>query len=169
MDGSGRVTFVWGDGEHTFRLAYKQLRELQDKTGCGPEELAQRIASGKWRVDDLREVLRLGLIGGGMEPTSALTLVIRYFDGRPLLESKQPAYLILLAILAQPEGDKVGKAGRRGAAMKKAAESLSPNSSELPSQSASPSKSSGTVRRGNSPQPSKATTATTAETTNPRQ
>lgn len=165
MDGSGRVKIQWGDGEHTFRLAYAQLRELQDKTGCGPEELANRIARGTWKVDDIRETMRLGLIGGGMEPMRALTLTIRYVDNRPWLENKQPAYLILLAILAQPEGDKVGKA-EEGASQEATAKSPSPDSSELPSQSASPSKTSGTVRPGNLRQRSKATTATkTAERT----
>lgn len=169
MDGSGRVKIHWGDGEHMFRLPYRQLQELQDKTGVGPEELANRIAKGTWKVDEIRETIRLGLIGGGMEPMKALTLTIRYVDNRPWLENKQPAYLILLAILAQPEGDKVGKAGRRRA-KNQAAESPSPSSSELPSQSASPSMTSGTPRPGNSPQPSKATTAIkTAARTGPVQ
>lgn len=166
-DGSGRIKISWADGEHTFRLPYAQLRELQDKTGCGPEELAERIRSGRWRVDDLREVIRLGLIGGGMEPMQALTLVIRYVDNRPWLENKQPAYLILLAILVQPEGDKVGKARRKGIP-NQTAESLSPSSSELPSQSVSHSMTSGNVRPGNSRPVSKATTATrTAGRTSP--
>lgn len=169
MDGSGRVKIAWGDGEHTFRLPYRQLQELQDKTGCGPEELAGRIRSGTWRVDDIRETIRLGLIGGGMDPMPALTLTMRYVDNRPWAENKRPAYLILMAILTQPDGDKVGKAGRRRAKTR-AAESPSPSSSELPSQSGSPSMTSGAARRGNLRQRSKATTATkTAERRSPDQ
>lgn len=159
MDGSGRITINWGDGEHVFRLPYKQLRELQDKTGCGPEELAERIRWGRWKVDDIRETIRLGLIGGGADPMQALTLTTRYVDNRPWLENKEPAYLILLAILAQPEGDKVGKA-EEGASQEATAKSPSQDSSEQPSQSASHSKTSGTARRGNSRRASKATTAT---------
>jgi len=169
MDGSGRVKINWGDGEHTFRLPYAQLRELQDKTGSGPEELANRIARGAWKVDDIREVIRLGLIGGGLDPMQALTLTIRYVDNRPWLENKLPAYTILLAILAQPEGDKLGKA-EEGASQEATAKSPSPDSSERPSQSGFPSKTSGNARPGNLRQRSKATTATkTAERTSPAQ
>lgn len=135
MDGSGRVTLRWADDDYTFRLAYKQLRELQDKTGCGPEYLALRIAHGQWMVDDLRETIRLGLIGGGTEPGKALTLVIRYVDGRPLMESKSPAIKILQACLEQPKGDSVGKARRRRAT-NQTGESPSPSSSEQPAPSA---------------------------------
>lgn len=109
-DGSARITFDWADGSHTFRLAIEQLRELQDKTGVGPAALFDRIASRLWRVDDLREVIRLGLIGGGMEPLDALALVKRYVDARPLLESVEPAWRIIMAALVGPGDDRPGKA-----------------------------------------------------------
>ncbi len=161
MDGSGRVTFVWGDGEHTFRLPFKELRELQEKTNCGPEELMHRINTGKWRVDDIRETIRLGLIGGGMKPPTAHALCTNYVDGRPLLESKLPAYLILINALAGPEDDPLGKA-EEGAKSETAAKSPSPSTSEQPSQSGSPSKTSGNARPGNLRARSKATTSTTS-------
>lgn len=104
----GSVRFDFGDGEHTFRLAIGQLRELQDKTGVGPATLLDRITTRSWRVDDIRETIRLGLIGGGMDPLDALGLVRRYVDERPIAENVDPAFRVLMAALVGPEDDKPG-------------------------------------------------------------
>ena len=108
-DGSGSVAFDWADGTYSFRLAIGQLRELQDKTGIGPAALFDRLSGRDWRVDDLRETIRLGLIGGGMDPLDALVLVRRYVDERPLLESVQPAFRIMVAALVGVADDPAGK------------------------------------------------------------
>lgn len=113
MSADASLTMPWGDGEHRFRLAIGQLRELQDKCSAGPAEILHRITAGTWRVDDLRETLRLGLVGGGVKPVEALILVQRYVDARPLLESVPPAQAVLLAALIGPEEVATGKAGRR--------------------------------------------------------
>lgn len=108
-DGSGKIRIAWADDEHEFRLGLGELRELQDKTGAGPLELHRRIGTGVWRVDDLRETIRLGLIGGGKTPPDALKLVARYVDARPLAESVGPAARILFAAIMGPENDPLGK------------------------------------------------------------
>ncbi|NBJ13339.1 gene transfer agent family protein [Microvirga arsenatis] len=109
MSSDASVSFDWADGEYTFRLAIGQLRELQDKTGVGPYALLARLIDGTWRVDDLRETIRLGLIGGKVDPLKALGLVRTYVEGRPLAESVNPAKAILsAAIFGNPE-DPVGK------------------------------------------------------------
>jgi hypothetical protein len=108
-DGSGAIRFDWADGEHVFRLALAQLRELQDRTGVGPQALADRLAGRDWRIDDLRETIRLGLIGGGMDPLDALARVRTYVDARPLLESVYPAWRIVNAALMGPTDDQPGK------------------------------------------------------------
>jgi hypothetical protein len=115
-DGSGSLSFDWADGHHAFRLAIAQLRELQDKTGVGPAALFDRLASRQWKVDDLRETIRLGLIGGGMDPFDALVLVKRYVDDRPLMENVLPAWRILSAALMGPEDDQPGKEAAPAAA-----------------------------------------------------
>lgn len=113
-DGSGKVAFVWGDGEeHAFRLGLAQLRELQSKTDCGPYALLRRIQAGDWKVDDLRQTIRLGLIGGGHEPGKAAELMKLHVDARPWLESVAPAILILMAALTGPDED--GPAKKAGA------------------------------------------------------
>jgi hypothetical protein len=105
----GEVAFDWADGHYTFRLAIGHWRELRDKTGAGPHELFERVVRKRWYIDDLREVIRLGLIGGGQEPTDALKLVARYVDERPLLESVPVALQIMQASLIAPEDDQPKK------------------------------------------------------------
>lgn len=112
MSGSttARITFDWGDGEHGFRLGLGQIRELQEKTGIGPAALLKRIALGDWKVDDLRETVRLGLVGAGTKAEEALKLVRRYVDERPLEESVEPAIKILNAVLFGLDDFAAGKA-----------------------------------------------------------
>jgi hypothetical protein len=105
MSRNASLTFDWADGPHAFRLAWGQLAELQELTGCGPQFLLTRLMDGAWRAGDLSETIRLGLIGGGMEPLKALALVDRYVKERPLLESLAPAKAILLAALTGVEGE----------------------------------------------------------------
>ncbi|MDB5597377.1 MAG: hypothetical protein JWM36_4338 [Hyphomicrobiales bacterium] len=111
MSARGSITFDWADGEHTFRLAIGQLRELQDKCDAGPMQIYQRLMDSTWRVDDVRETLRLGLIGGGMKPMDALLLTRRYVDeqGHNLIENAKAAQNIVLAALVGVKDDPVGK------------------------------------------------------------
>lgn len=129
MSRNAQVTFGWADGDHIFRLGIKELEELQEKTDCGPLFLLNRITRGEWRVADLRDTIRLGLIGGGLDPFKAIELVKRYVDDRPLSESVRPAQAILAAaILGPADGEKPGKAR----AAKAKAPSLPTESSPLP-------------------------------------
>ena len=105
MSGSsfGVYTAPFGDAIQTFKLDIAGLRELQDKTDCGPAFLLTRIMSGQWRVDDLRETIRIGLVRGGMDAYRALALIERYFDEKPLNGHVMLAALILQAALFEPE------------------------------------------------------------------
>lgn len=107
----GDVVLAFGDGEHTFNIRkLKQAFELQDKCGCGVGEVLTRLRAAKFYVNDFREVIRLGLIGGGMAPVAALTLVTRYVDERPWSESVMTAVAIILrAYAGSPEESLVGK------------------------------------------------------------
>lgn len=102
MSRPGTVVLEWADGEHVFRLGYGQLEELQDKTDCGPITLLDRLRNGGWRAGDIRETIRLGLIGGGAKPGDALSLVRRYVEGyeTSLLDNAPIASAILLSALA---------------------------------------------------------------------
>lgn len=109
MSADASVGFVWADGHQTFRLPLKQLFELQDKCDAGPGEILDRLNSNRWRINDVRETIRLGLIGGGMEPSRAYMLVARYVDNGAWLESRQAAQVILMSALAGVPEDPVGK------------------------------------------------------------
>lgn len=117
----GDVIIAWADGDHVFNIRkLGQAFELQDKCGCGVSEVLNRLRSGKAFVNDFREVIRLGLIGGGLKPLEAKMLVERYVDARPWHESVMTATAIILAAYAgTPEETGVGKK-RAGRAKKKA-------------------------------------------------
>ena len=130
QSGHGFVTLTWADGEYTFRLAWGAWAEIQEKCDCGPAELLDRILVKRWRANDLFEVIRLGLIGGGMSATDALIKARRYVQDRPLLESVPVAIQIVTAALLGPQDDAV-QAGEPSATKDPATgKSLSPLSTE---------------------------------------
>lgn len=138
VDGFGRATFDWGDGEHTFRLTYKGICELEAKIDRGIGWLYAELQRGEAKLEHIREVHRIGLIGGGMEPPAAIQLVRRYIEESPnILANTSSAKLILLPVLLEPRGDALPKSTRRRA-KKDAGASPSRVLSEQPARSASP-------------------------------
>ncbi|NNM75059.1 gene transfer agent family protein [Enterovirga aerilata] len=93
------ITLAWGDGTYRFHLAIPQLKELQEKCASGPAEVLQRLVTGRARVEDAQETVRLGLVGGGTAPPEAVRLCSLYVDARPLVESIGVATLVLGAAL----------------------------------------------------------------------
>lgn len=130
QSGHGYVTRAWGDGDYTFRLAWGGWKEIQDKCGCGPAELLDRLIHRKWRADDLYEVVRLGLIGGGMSAVDALKLARSYVQDRPLLESVPVALEIVSASLFGPADEAVSEGEQTVAEVPATGNSLSPPSTE---------------------------------------
>jgi hypothetical protein len=166
MSRDAAITFTWGDGEHRFRLGIGELRELQEKVDAGPSWLYARIEAGMWRVDDLREPIRLGLIGGGMKPELAARLVRTYVEGRPLYESVVPAMKVLAAAVAGAEDEppKVVREGTDLSSPSQTESSGSQASMEMGQSSGSvPEKSTGSAS-GNSEPASTDTMPPTAET-----
>ena len=96
------VVVNWPGGEHAFRLAIGEMKVLQEKTDCGPEYLMMKLSAGRWTADELFEVIRNGLIGGGMPHVEALKLVRREFDAHPFIEFKAPCIEILASALYGP-------------------------------------------------------------------
>lgn len=112
MSRSGAIDQDWGDGSHRFRLAWGQLAELQEKCAAGPYAILARLHSGDWRIEDISNVIRLGLMGGGAAPTDAITLVRRYVEDtgtHPLLRNLPIAIAILSAALVGAPEEKVGE------------------------------------------------------------
>lgn len=70
-----------------------------------------RSLGGDWRVDDIRDTVRLGLIGAGATPSETFVLVSRYIDDAPgdLVANLGLAVDILNHALVGEVGDRVGK------------------------------------------------------------
>lgn len=98
---SANVELDFADGTYNFRLAWGQLIELQEKVGVGPYALLNRLNSDDFLVEDVSEVIRLGLIGGDkdLHPVKANKLVTRYVRERSIMENLPLARGILLVAL----------------------------------------------------------------------
>lgn len=117
MTRSAKVTLEWADGEHVFRLGIAQLEELDELCGVGPGfALGQILAGvhGNWKAKMLREVIRIGLVGGGKTPAEASRLTKRYVDERPIGESLLVAQMALQACIVGVEDDMPGEARGEG-------------------------------------------------------
>jgi len=110
---NGEIEIQWGDGEHKFNIAkLKCVLELEDKCNCGVAEIIGRLSNGRWKFSDIRETIRLGLIGAGELPDKALILTQRYVDERPWQENVLPAQAILYAALVGVDKDNPEKKER---------------------------------------------------------
>src|SRR5262245_40371087 len=99
MTGVGTVTIVWRGGEHPFCIArIGELLALEEACRAGVMEVLRRLESETWRINDVRETIRLGLIGGGMDPERAMVAVKLHVDGNP--HGLAPSVLVAHAILA---------------------------------------------------------------------
>ena len=104
---SSTITLPWADGDYTFRLAWGQLIELQEKTDCGPGFLLDKMWQNNWKVQHISEIIRLGLVGGGLTPAEALKKTRTYVESRPPMENLPLAQAILaIALQGAPEEEK---------------------------------------------------------------
>jgi hypothetical protein len=88
-------TGFFGDAEHTFKLTDDMIAELERLTGVGIGALYQRAVAMQFSAADLTNIIRLGLIGGGMNPQQAKTLTDTYAVNRPMSETFPVALDIL--------------------------------------------------------------------------
>ncbi len=109
MSRDASISLTWGDGDFKFRLGWGELEELQEKTDAGPYVVLRRILDGSWRVQDISNVIRLGLIGGGMSPTDAIQKVRAYVERRPPMENVIHARAILSVALVGTADEKLGE------------------------------------------------------------
>lgn len=95
---AAEIELAWADGTYLFALKLKQIEELQRLCGAGLGEIAQRLlVEQRWRVSDVVETLRLGLIGGGLPAVRARELIETYVDGHPLADPRDPANHLMTA------------------------------------------------------------------------
>lgn len=116
MSADGKISLFWGDGDNEFRFGIGQFRELQQRVNgrrqeigaplIGPMSLLNTLRANDAWPDDVRDVLRIGLVGAGMDPKKAHQKLVTYFDKRPLLENMLPAFSVLFAGLVGDPSDK---------------------------------------------------------------
>lgn len=109
---SGEIDLIWGSGLQAFKFGLGQFRALQEGVNrrrlaigaplVGPMDLVEQLKAKNVWPDDLRDILRLGLIGGGMAPRDAHLELANYFDDKPPLPHVMPALAVLMAGLVGP-------------------------------------------------------------------
>lgn len=109
MSRDASITIDWGDGTHHFRLAWGQMVKLQEECDAGPYVILQRLYGGTWKMQDISNVIRWGLIGGGLEPVQALKLVRAYVESRPPVENLLTAQAVLSAGCVGAPDEDAGK------------------------------------------------------------
>lgn len=109
MSRTAEIELSFGGEDRLFRLNIGRLRALQEKVDAGPMELLSRLSAGTWRVDDVREVLLQGLIGGGMSSADATRLVKTDFDDLPLQPFVQIAQAVVMTALVGAEDEVAGE------------------------------------------------------------
>jgi len=83
-----RIEIPFGDKKYTFELKWDGIVEWEETFNKGMiGAFSEMVERRTGRASEVREIIRIGLIGGGMKPTDALRLVGRYVENRPLSES----------------------------------------------------------------------------------
>lgn len=113
MSAPGTRTIAWANGEDQFCLSKVGLiLDLESKCSAGIATILRRLAEKEFFLSDVRETIRLGLIGGGMPPDKAMTAVKHHVDlnENGLAPSVFLAYAIIEAVLVGVPEDPLGKA-----------------------------------------------------------
>lgn len=85
MSLAAEIELEWAGGSYLFALKAKQIEELEHLTGVGIGRLTARVVTGDdFYFRDVRETIRLSLVGGGTPMIEATRLVNAYVDGQPL-------------------------------------------------------------------------------------
>lgn len=82
------IELPFGNGLQKFCMGFNEAASFEDEHKISLMWLFQHsmTANGACEVKYIKDVLRWGLIGGGMPSTEALQLVNRYVDNRPIAE-----------------------------------------------------------------------------------
>lgn len=102
MSDAPSVTRFFGDAERTFSLPAELICELERKTGRGIGGLCRSLTAMEFRHQELLEVVRLGLIGGGEEPEIAAGLVAAYAKPLPVMKLYALALPVIETVMFGP-------------------------------------------------------------------
>lgn len=103
----------FGGRERRFELRLGEIRKLEQACAAGIGEIYTRVAALRFRVVDVRETIKLGLVGGsdgGVSESDAEGLVRAFVDGWPMNEAHALANAILLGCFVgyDPAGKPMG-------------------------------------------------------------
>lgn len=88
----------FGDREHTFCLTPPMIAELERATDSAVGAIYGRLSRMEFAMRDVRETIRLGLIGGGMTPQRAAEMIETYVDPQPLAATASTALAVMVAL-----------------------------------------------------------------------
>jgi len=117
----GSVELDFADGTYSFRLGWGGLEKVQEACDAGPYIILNRLFEGEWKTNDVREVIRWGLLGGGNPMDIVRKLVRDYVEERPANENIKVALAVMTAALIGAPEEEDGK--KQGAANGKVTES----------------------------------------------
>ena len=94
----------FGDAERTFKLTPALLVEFERLVGGGAWGTARRMFAGDATTTEVRETIRLSLVGGGENPKRAAELVETYAGATPFAELYAlAADIMTAAMLGRPD------------------------------------------------------------------
>lgn len=126
MSRTARITRFFGEGDYEFALTIGPAEQLEQVRGDAMRKLGfdagqggimaiqRRLAEGTFLIDDVRQTLRLGLIGAGMDREEAFRLVDRNLQPGDLIRAAMVAGDVIDALLSgdpddQPGADRPGE------------------------------------------------------------
>lgn len=110
----GKIALVFAGDERAFRLGFAELLALEEG-GRPVSEMMERFTVQRWYLRDVRDILRIGLQGGGMEPAMVRQLLDEVLPGN-VYEAAAKARLVLAAGLMPLQGDESPGEGQGGEA-----------------------------------------------------
>lgn len=106
---SCKVELEFGAGTYTFFLGLKMLAELQAVRKAPIGSIFSRVLKHEEYVEDCLEAIRLGLIGGGIDPIEAKRLLDAHAIDMPHSQRWSIAAAVLMAAFEGYEPKKKGR------------------------------------------------------------
>lgn len=120
MSGSAEVTKFFGEADFRFALTIGVAQQLEEVRGeslrrqgfdpghAGLMAIQGRLSAGMFLIADIKQTLRLGLVGAGMDPEDAARLVDRHVISGYLVKAAMIAGDVLDAALSGAVDDAPG-------------------------------------------------------------
>lgn len=99
----------YAGAERKFRLRVADVLDLEEATKRPISELYGAIIGQKFRIEDIRQTVIRGLVGGGCPAEEAKRLVSERMDALPLIEHVIIAQSLMVATMTGIEPPEVGE------------------------------------------------------------